>query len=143
MRAAGRAGTGPPSRDSGEVPVVLVVEDDDDIRSVMCDTLEEDGYAVLQAGNGKEALELLLSDREAAPALMLLDLGMPVMRGEELLNVLGRPGPLSGFPIVLISATMPHLNPIQQAAVAGFLRKPYTLDLLLETAGKLVGRARS
>ena len=58
--------------------MVLVVEDDPDVRSALNDLLEAEGYEVETASNGKEALERLAEHR---PGLVLLDLMMPVMSG--------------------------------------------------------------
>src|SRR4051794_31173751 len=69
-------------RDEGPV---LVVDDDADFREVVRCTLEAAGYAVRCAEDGRAALELLERER---PALVLLDLAMPRMAGEEVLRTL-------------------------------------------------------
>jgi CheY-like chemotaxis protein len=82
---------------------VLVVDDDASIRETMSDVLEEEGYCVLCAENGKTALELL---EKARPNLVLLDLMMPVMSGWEVLEVLGDRDELAHIPIVVVSAML-------------------------------------
>src|ERR1044071_1184503 len=59
--------------------MILVVEDDSAIREVLTDVLESEGYQVLNAANGREAIQLLRSS--TLPCLILLDLMMPVMNG--------------------------------------------------------------
>src|ERR1700682_3707878 len=67
---------------------ILVVEDDRPIRETLRELLEGEGYAVTTAANGKEALESIRALR--GRCLVLLDLQMPVMTGEELLDSLAR-----------------------------------------------------
>lgn len=64
---------------------ILVVEDDAPLRNVLCNKLESDGFAVLEAKNGKEGLEIALSSH---PELILLDIIMPVMDGMTMLKKL-------------------------------------------------------
>lgn len=72
---------------SSSPPTVLVVDDDADIRDVLCDLLRRAGYTVHAAADGVEALALL--DAATPPfELMVLDLRMPRMDGHELLAVL-------------------------------------------------------
>jgi CheY-like chemotaxis protein len=82
---------------------VLVVDDDPSIRETLTDVLEEEGYHILCAENGKTALELL---ERAEPNLVLLDLMMPVMSGWEVLETVGERDDLSHIPIVVISAML-------------------------------------
>ena len=66
---------------------VLVVDDDPDIRETLRFVLEDAGYPVYSAENGSEALAILSSGKEL-PGLILLDLMMPVMSGDEMLRAL-------------------------------------------------------
>ena len=82
---------------------VLVVDDDDDIRTAVQEVLQEEGYPTVGASNGKEALELLRST-EDLPALVLLDLMMPEMDGWELLVRMDEDPALHRIPVALMSA---------------------------------------
>src|SRR5579863_6011707 len=62
-------------------PYLLVIEDDQDVRDTLCDVLRDDGYEVVSAANGQEALTYLNS--HPPPSMILLDLMMPVMTGSE------------------------------------------------------------
>jgi len=64
---------------------VLVADDDPDMRETVCDILEAEGYGVLEAQNGIEALDLLRAT--APPLVVLLDLQMPQLDGAEVLRV--------------------------------------------------------
>jgi CheY-like chemotaxis protein len=100
---------------------VLVVDDDGEIRDTLTALLQHEGYTVISAENGVEALEKL---RELHPDVMLLDLMMPVMSGWEVLEELEEHGELESTQIVIVSAMCaPHAR--------ACLRKPVNLDELL------------
>jgi two-component system response regulator CpxR len=105
---------------------VLVVDDDAEIREVLIHLLEQEGYTVLGAENGLQALVQL---RESQPNLMLLDLMMPVMSGWEVLEALAETGELARIPVIVVSAMC---APGAQAC----LRKPVDLDELLALVGR-------
>jgi CheY-like chemotaxis protein len=133
LRRRGRVVASGSSRHDRGVTTVLVVEDDADIRQLFADVLEADGYRVLQAGNGGEALDLLRAG--AAPALILLDLMMPVMSGAELLEILQHDPELARVPVVVVSA-------FAEGTVEGvkrFVQKPVTAAQLQEIASAYAG----
>jgi CheY-like chemotaxis protein len=107
---------------------ILLVEDDDDLRELMAHLLGRSGYGVRHASNGAEALRELHGPRPM-PALVLLDLWMPVMSGAEFLRALTAPDRASWPPIVVVSAVADRHRP--EGAVA-YLRKPMTEDELLQ-----------
>jgi CheY-like chemotaxis protein len=105
---------------------VLVVEDDQDIRESMCRVLTEEGYSSATAANGREALLYLRTNGK--PALILLDLIMPVMDGHGFMVEIDRDPRLSTVPIVLLTAgSPPPLTP----RIAQILRKPFRWSQLL------------
>jgi putative two-component system response regulator len=106
--------------------VVLVVDDDPDILEITREILiEEVGCQVYTAANGYEALAQLA--RMPRPALILLDLMMPGMSGEELLGELQANDVVAGIPVVIVSAA-----PVESVAGATrILRKPFAYDALL------------
>ena len=112
---------------------VLVVEDDPDIRDAMSMALESDGYPVIMAANGREALDRL-SRESMPPGLILLDLMMPVMDGWQFLEEVRERDELSAIPIVVVSAYGEKDRHISSAALerrVAFVRKPVDLRLLL------------
>jgi CheY-like chemotaxis protein len=111
---------------------ILIVEDDREIREAMRDALEDAGYHVTVAQDGRDALDKLASmDR---PGLILLDLMMPVMSGPELLEVLREDRQVQDIPVVIVSAY--SLTESTSMGIAGFLPKPFTLNALLDCAAR-------
>lgn len=109
-------------------PLVLVVDDDPDILDAICDILEGEGYRVARARHGLEALGKVSEER---PALILLDLMMPVMDGMAFAHALREKNLADGVPIIVISADG---NPQKAASVGarGFLAKPFDIQALLD-----------
>jgi CheY-like chemotaxis protein len=107
---------------------ILVVDDDNDHRATTGDFLRQEGYRVVEAANGRLALEHLLTDRPQ-PGLILLDLNMPIMTGVEVIQVLQSYLRLSQIPVVLVSGD-PAALPASPNVVAR-LAKPCLLEDLL------------
>ncbi|HXI55214.1 MAG TPA: response regulator [Polyangia bacterium] len=112
---------------------VLVVDDDFSIREAVGELLEDAGYQVQLAENGAVALAAVR--RPAKPALLLLDMMMPVMSGFELLELLeDGDADLNQVPIVVLSAFSAPLGPAgAKGGVKACLCKPVKAALLLET----------
>ena len=112
---------------------VLVVDDDPAIRDLLGTALEDDGYRVERAANGREALET--ADRHR-PHAVILDATMPVMDGWEFLaRWQARPAEQRA-PVLVVSA-LATSNVALRRGAQGFLSKPFDLDTL-ETALDLV-----
>jgi CheY-like chemotaxis protein len=112
---------------------VLVVEDDDELRLALKDSLVAEGYEVATAANGAEALEVLRKDEEHQPSVILLDLMMPVMNGWQFITAQKDDPKLAGIPVVVLSAVGSYVQNVAPLDVAAFMRKPFELDALLET----------
>ncbi|HEY3356918.1 MAG TPA: response regulator [Polyangia bacterium] len=111
--------------------VVLVIDDDFDIRLMIANILELEGFRVQSAANGLEAIRQLQSGLR--PTLILLDLMMPVMNGWQFMDEQARDPALRGIPVVLVSGDERLADRAATAGVAGYLRKPVDLDDLLRT----------
>src|SRR5258708_2484851 len=85
------------------MPVILVVDDDPALSLSIRGVLEAEGHDVVTAGNGREALKLF-DDPGFRPALILLDLMMPVMNGWQVLDIFARDRALQKIPLILMSA---------------------------------------
>lgn len=108
--------------------MVLVIDDDEGVRAVMATALEDDGWVVETAANGRSALEALA---QAQPVVIILDLRMPVMDGLTFAERY-REFPEPRAPLILISATVSESAVKATGAVTG-LRKPIDLNVLLNT----------
>lgn len=117
---------------------ILIVDDDYAIRDALSEMLEDDGHVVSMAANGQDALEYL-QQTPARPALILLDLAMPVMGGEVFRTVQQQDPVLSTIPVVVLSAD----RGIQQKAMAmganAYLPKPVLMDTLLGVVARFAG----
>lgn len=104
---------------------VLIVDDEIDIREAVAELLAEEGYAVLAAASGVEALKKL---REHHPAVVLLDLMMPGMNGWEFRAVQKGDPDLSRIPVIVLSA----LGRSSGVDAEGYLQKPFEIQQLLD-----------
>lgn len=104
---------------------ILIVEDDADTRELMHDILVEEGYVVMTAKNGKEALAKL--EYMTRPCLILLDMAMPIMSGAEFCRELRLRGLTQHVPVVLTAG----VGEVRCAEAREVLRKPVSLDALL------------
>ncbi len=116
---------------------VMVVDDDEDIREIVKLSLEASGYRVTTAVDGLEAWQHL--NASAPPSLILLDLMMPRMDGEEFMKTL-RSSPQANIPVVIMSGHNASIQKAEELKVNGCLTKPVELDELLGTVRRVVSR---
>jgi chemosensory pili system protein ChpA (sensor histidine kinase/response regulator) len=133
VRTFGTTTTFPPMAEAqaAAAPVIMVVDDSLTVRKITSRLLEREGYQVLTAKDGIDALEQL---RETLPAVMLVDIEMPRMDGFDLTrNVRGDPR-TRDIPIIVISSRTAdkHRNQAAALGVNAFLGKPYQEAELLE-----------
>jgi len=114
---------------------VLVVEDDHDLCEALCDTLELEGYKILYANNGTEALSKLAKNNFR---LVVSDIQMPVMDGFQLLNNMQQMHP--DTPVVLMTAygTIPKAVEAMQSGAADYLIKPFEASTLVKKVAEFV-----
>lgn len=117
---------------------ILIVEDDLSIRQSLTDVLQDEGYTVLAAENGREGLKILNST-ETLPGLVFLDLMMPVLNGSEFLIEQGKDPKIAGIPTVLFSADVRLSVKAESMGVVEYLKKPVDLDKIFELAEKYCG----
>ena len=108
----------------------MVVDDEEDIRDSLQDALGDEGYTVVVAANGKEALQLLLA--LPRPCAVILDIIMPVMSGTEVYEAMLASPALADIPVV-VSTSDPSAAPSRLPVV----RKPVNLDRLLMVVAAL------
>jgi len=118
----------------------LVVDDSRAIRSIIGKTVKELGFELLEAGNGKEALERL--EAAGTVELVLVDWNMPEMNGFDFL-VAARQNPAWKDTVIMMVTTETEMAQMQRALDAGaneYVMKPFTKDVLHEKL-QLVGLA--
>ena len=114
--------------DADAARTVLVVDDDFNLRQTLREVLQDEGYGVDTAANGREALDRL--QRSRPPQVVVLDLMMPVMDGWRVLDELARDASLSRIPVVVISAGKTGVRGVRAHE---FLSKPLDYHKLVAT----------
>ena len=117
------------------MPLILVVDDEYDIRDLIAEALALEGFDVSTASNGKDALE---QARANPPDLILLDLMMPVMSGWEFMEAQRRDPELASIPVLVVTASFDS----EVEGAAALMRKPFDLDTLLPTVARLCDGGR-
>jgi len=117
---------------------VLVVEDDNDLRESLTQALSDHGFAVTPASNGQQALDLLRGG--ARPAVILLDLMMPVLNGWELRDALRDDPQLADIPQLVISAYMDEAEQhVLSLPADDCIRKPFHIRVLIDAIERHCG----
>jgi two-component system chemotaxis response regulator CheY len=117
----------------------LVVDDSRAVRMILAKTLKELGFEVREAANGREALEVIATEKNAV-TLVLADWNMPEINGLDLLKQLRQDPELSSLVVVMVT-TETELDQMSAALEAGaneYVMKPFTRDILVEKL-QLVG----
>jgi CheY-like chemotaxis protein len=118
-------------------PDILVIEDDDDLRRVLADSLRLEGYGVAEAAHGRVAVDYLES-REL-PRVILLDLMMPVMNGWEFRAYQRRNPRLATIPTVIVTGDGRAAADAHLLGADALLLKPLDFDGLLGVMRRLLG----
>jgi len=108
---------------------ILVVDDDEDVRSSVADALMDLGYRTETAGDGRQALAFLRA-ASFRPNLILLDMMMPEMDGWMFMTEIRKLPELASIPVVIFSAYGNPREVAGQLGAAGYLRKPLRLEEL-------------
>jgi DNA-binding response OmpR family regulator len=116
-------------------PKVLVADDDVDLCTLLRTNLEADGFVVLTAGDGRQALELIESEK---PDVVLLDIMMPVLDGYGVLERLSK-DPHEGTRVILITAKASSRDRLHgwELGADEYVTKPFDLDSLLKRVRKM------
>lgn len=124
-----------------EAKTILIVDDDADIRAVLSEFLQDEGFSIATASNGLDALTYL--HQHPAPSVILLDLMMPIMNGYQFIAARQRDERVSTIPVVVMTARG-AIDPALIGAIR-VLPKPMNLDDLLESlaTAKATGALRS
>ncbi len=124
---------------NGSNATILVVDDDDSIRSLLQQELSDAGYLIEQATNGKEALEAV---RRSKPDLIILDVMMPEMNGFDVAAVLKNDPQTMDIPIIVLSIVQDKARGFR-IGVDRYLTKPIDTNLLFTEVGSLLEQGKS
>jgi CheY-like chemotaxis protein len=118
------------------VPRILIVDDDEDIRLLLRIALGAEGHTIIEAVNGRDALDRLGDD---PPDLVLLDLMMPIVDGWEVLRTMqtwdGPPGVVAVT--AMASHDQRHLAELLEAGAVDVVGKPFDTGWLIDLVGRL------
>ncbi|MCM2322497.1 MAG: response regulator [Oligoflexia bacterium] len=115
---------------NSETRRILVVDDDRDLREVVSLLLEEEGFHVRCAENGREALACL---ETYEPAVILLDMRMPVMDGWQFMKELRQRQPHTSATVIVFTAAEDARQRAQEIGTPYFISKPFEIDEVLRT----------
>jgi len=126
---------------STEQPTVLLVEDEPAQREILGYNLEADGFRVLTAGNGEEALMMVA---ESQPDIIVLDWMMPNVSGIEVCRQLKTRSATRGIPIIMLSARTEEVDRVRglETGADDYVIKPYSLVELMARVRALLRRTR-
>ena len=105
---------------------VLVVEDEKDIRDLLAFNLKREGFAVLEAGDGEQALTLAAGRK---PQIILLDLMLPGLDGLSVCRILQRESATAGIPVIMLTAKGEEVDRIVglELGAADYVLKPFSV----------------
>jgi DNA-binding response OmpR family regulator len=115
---------------------ILIVEDDADLRFFMNAALKRNGFTTVEAANGVEALDLI---EQSEPALVILDMKMPVMNGWEFARLM-REKFGKHIPIIVSTAAQDPASRAQDVDAAAWLAKPFSVADLVTTVNRHIRR---
>jgi two-component system response regulator MtrA len=120
-------------------PVVLVADDDDDIRQLVKFRLERAGYDVVEAADGEEALRVCT---EVQPDLAVLDVMMPKLTGYDVTRRIRQNEALASMPVILLTARVQDSDVAQgfDAGADDYLKKPFSPQELRARVQAILGR---
>ena len=127
------------SATEGDRPVVLVADDDDDIRDLVAFRLDRAGYEVLRAGDGQEALDLA---KEHKPDLAVLDVMMPKLTCYDVTRELRADAATSRIPVILLTARVQEADVARgfEAGADDYVKKPFSPQELKARVQAVLGR---
>ncbi len=128
-----------PCRIALELPSVLLVDDDRDFLDMMSDMLAEEGFIVHSAMDGISALNELFSDKHID--IVLLDITMPKITGYEICAAIKSFDATRGIPVLMLTAAgqSDQITRGYEAGAAGYLVKPFEIDVLKRTLIRIIG----
>lgn len=117
---------------------ILLVDDEDDVRNLVGLMLARENFRLLAARSGNEALRIV---QEESVDLILLDLMMPRMSGQDLLKILKRMPSTSDLPVVVLTAleNKETMEECLELGATGYVQKPFAKKILVRTVKNVLG----
>lgn len=119
---------------------VLIVDDETNMCSIIRDILVEDGYEVMVAGNGREALGVV---QKTVPDLIITDINMPCMSGLDLLREVKNLHPQIQFIIMTAFGELETYLKAMNNGAFDYITKPLNIEMLKIMVAKILGQERS
>ena len=121
---------------NGDLPKILIVEDNDELREYLRNTLSDD-YTIQVCSDGKQALDIV---KEYMPNMIISDIMMPEMRGDELCHKLKNDIETSHIPIILLTALNNDRNIIEglKTGADEYIVKPFNIGILRATIANIL-----
>lgn len=125
-----------------QLPTILIAEDSDDLRSMLRQLLEANGYRVLEAADGREAVGVAMTER---PELILMDLGLPGTDGLSAVTEIREHVSVAEMKILIVSAydRLEYRTEAISAGCSGYVTKPVDPAALLRTIDILLRRGEA
>lgn len=122
---------------------ILVVDDFQSIRKVICETLEKYGFKTMQAENGSAALEIL-SVSYSKIDLILSDYNMPSMGGQELLEKIKGSRSLASIPFVLLTSENDREKMVRakRSGLDAWVQKPYKINAFIDILNHSINKSK-
>jgi DNA-binding response OmpR family regulator len=114
---------------------LMIVDDDPQLMRVLSMFFDLEGYHVIQARGGQEALDSL---REYSPDIVLLDLMMPDVSGDEVVRQMRANRKLRHVPVIIFTAAETREDELRAAGANYFIAKPFSLDGLRDTVQEAI-----
>ncbi len=120
---------------------ILVIDDEESIRSVVRDSLETEGYAVIEGENSEEAIR---KATELKPDLMILDLGIPTIGGLEVCRILRKREETAGLPIIILTVRSREVDKVigLEMGADDYITKPFHRRELIARVKAVIRRGR-
>ena len=116
---------------------ILLVEDDKNVQKLLREELNDNGYSISVASNGKEALSILKKKDDMRPDLIILDLRMPTMNGFETMGHILKSR--QNTPVVIHTAYSSYRNDVMVMAADAYVEKSHDLKKLKDVIRDLLG----
>ena len=116
---------------------ILLVEDDKNVRRLLKEELNDEGYSITVASNGKEALSMLKKKDNEKPDLIILDLRMPKMDGFETMGHILKSR--QETPVIIHTAYSSYKNDVMVMAADAYVEKSHNLKKLKDVIKDLIG----